>query len=218
MKKIVFLFSLLWMVASACADTCEVRIARLKYGGGGDWYSDPTSLPNLIHAIKERTRILICPEEKRIELTAPDLYSFPFLYITGHGNIHFTEEEVLALRDFLLHGGFLHADDCYGMDESFRREMKRVFPELTWVELPFSHPIYHSFYNFPNGLPKIHEHKGGPPLGLGLFQKDRLMVFYSFNTDLGDGWEDFEVHNDPPEKHEEALKTGINILTYALTR
>lgn len=199
------------------ADTCQISLARIKYGGGGDWYSDPTSLPNLIKAIQTRTKIPVCPEEKRIELTDPDLYGFPLLYITGHGNIRFTDEEVSHLRSFLLSGGFLHADDNYGMDKSFRREMNRVFPELDWVEVPFSHPIYHCFYPFPEGLPKIHKHKGGAPKGLGLFHNGSLIVFYSFNTDLGDGWEDMEVHKDPPELHEKALRMGINIITYALS-
>ena len=215
LQKVLFVIALFSSVGFA--DSCGVSITRLKYSGGGDWYNDQTSLPNLIKAIKERTRINICPEEKKIELTDPALYSNPILYMTGHGNIRFTETEVTRLREFLLNGGFLHADDCYGMDESFRREMKRVFPELSFVEIPFSHKIYHSFYNFPSGLPKIHKHNGGPAQGLGLFNKGRLMVFYSFNTDLGDGWEDLEVHEDPLEKHEEALRMGINIITYILS-
>ncbi len=210
----LFIFA---MSAMAAEKPCEVTIARLKYQGGGDWYANPTSLPNLIKAIGERTQIKICPDEKIVELMSPDLFSHPFLYMTGHGNVRFSDEEVLQMREYLMRGGFLLADDNYGLDASFRREMKRVFPELSLTELPFSHPIYQCFYKFPQGLPKIHKHDGAPAQGLGLFFQGRLMVFYSFSADLGDGWEDTDVHNDPPELHEAALRMGINILTYFLT-
>ncbi|MEO0123311.1 MAG: DUF4159 domain-containing protein [candidate division WOR-3 bacterium] len=196
----------------------DFTIARLKYGGGGDWYCDPSSLPNLLKAITERTNIRAAPKEVVIELTNPDLYKYPYLYITGHGNVKFTDEEIKILRNYLINGGFLHADDCYGMDSSFRKEMARVFPDSPLIELPFDHPIYHSFYDFPNGLPKIHEHDNKPPQGFGIFYNNRLVVFYSYETDLGDGWEDPDVHNDPPEKREQALKMGINIVVYALTQ
>lgn len=213
----VFVLITLFVLSVVAAPPCDLTIGRLKYQGGGDWYANPTSLPNLINAARKQTRINICPEEKSIEITDPDLYSYPFLYMTGHGNVRFSDEEVLRLREYLMRGGFLFADDNYGMDVSFRREMKRVFPELTLMELPFTHLIYHCFYDFPQGLPKIHKHDGGPAQGLGLFHQGRLMVFYSFSADLGDGWEDTEVHNDPPEKHEAALRMGINVLTYFLT-
>ena len=193
-------------------------IARIHYGGGGDWYGDPSSLPNLLEFISEKTSIIVEPSEYRIKLTDPELFSHSFLYITGHGNIRFNEDEIIVLRDYLLKGGFLHADDNYGMDASFRREMKRIFPEKEWVEIPFDHNIYHVFYDFPNGLPKVHEHDGKPPKGLGLFDGKRLITFYSYESDLGDGWEDIEVHNNPPEIREAALKMGVNIVWFALTQ
>ncbi len=193
-------------------------IARIHYGGGGDWYGDPSSLPNLLEFISEKTSIIVEPSEYRIKLTDPGLFSHSFLYLTGHGNIRFNEDEIIVLRDYLLKGGFLHADDNYGMDASFRREMKRVFPEKEWVEIPFDHEIYHIFYDFPNGLPKIHEHDGKPPKGLGLFDGKKLIAFYSYESDLGDGWEDIEVHNDSPDIREAALKMGVNIVWFALTQ
>ena len=193
-------------------------IARIHYGGGGDWYGDPSSLPNLLEFISEKTSIIVEPSEYRIKLTDPELFSHSFLYITGHGNIRFNEDEIIMLRDYLLKGGFLHADDNYGMDASFRREMKRIFPEKEWVEIPFDHNIYHVFYDFPNGLPKIHEHDGKPPKGLGLFDGKKLIAFYSYESDLGDGWEDIEVHNDSPDIREVALKMGVNIVWFALTQ
>ncbi|MFQ6675035.1 MAG: DUF4159 domain-containing protein [Fidelibacterota bacterium] len=194
----------------------DLTICRVKYSGGGDWYSDPSSLPNLLAFIAKNTEVAVSPMEARASLEDDDLFSFPYLYLTGHGNIRFSEKEIIRLRAYLLGGGFLHADDNYGMDKSFRREMKRVFPDREWVELPFDHPIYHTFFNFPGGLPKIHEHDGKPPQGLGLFDGERLMVFYTYETDLGDGWEDPEVHHDPPEKRLAALKMGTNIFLFAL--
>jgi len=192
-------------------------IVRVKYGGGGDWYIDQSSLPNLLKFIKENTNIDAASKESRVEISDEALFSYPYIYITGHGNIRFSEEEVKRLRKYLTGGGFLHADDCYGMDKSFRREMKRVFPDKEFIELPFSHGIYHCMFEFRSGLPKIHEHDGGPPHGYALFHEERMIVFYSFNTDLGDGWEDFEVHKDPQEKRIEALKMGTNIVFWALT-
>ncbi len=193
-------------------------IARIHYGGGGDWYGDPSSLPNLLTYIQDHTSIAVDPKEARVKLTDPDLNSHSFIYITGHGNIRFSEDEVGNLRTYLLKGGFLHADDNYGMDASFRREMKRVFPEKEWVALPFDHDIYHTFYSFPDGLPKVHEHGGKPPQGFGLFDGDRMIAFYSYESDLGDGWEDSSVHNDPETIREAALKMGVNIVWYALTQ
>ena len=193
-------------------------IARIHYGGGGDWYGDPSSLSNLLEFISEKTSIIVEPSEYRIKLTDPELFSHSFLYITGHGNIRFKEDEIIVLRDYLLKGGFLHADDNYGMDASFRREMKRIFPEKEWVEIPFDHNIYHVFYDFPNGLTKDHEHDGKPPKGLRLFDGKRLITFYSYDSDFGDGWEDIEVHNNPPEIREAALKMGVNIVWFALTQ
>lgn len=195
----------------------DFTIARVKYGGGGDWYSNPSSLPNLLKALNERTAIRAPQREKVIAITDPDLFNYPYLYLNGHGNIRFTDQEVRILRDYFAAGGFLHADDNYGMDSSFRREMRRVFPESPLLELPTDHPIYHSFYDFPRGLPKIHEHDGKPAQGFGIFYQNRLVVFYTYECDLGDGWENPEIHNDPPEKREAALQMGINIIMYYLT-
>ena len=193
-------------------------IARIHYNGGGDWYGDPSSLPNLLEYIEKNTSIIVETDEYQMKLTNPELFNHSFIYITGHGNIRFSEDEIIILRDYLIKGGFLHADDNYGMDASFRREMKRVFPSKEWVELPHDHSIYNSYFSFPNGLPKIHEHNGKPPQGLGLFEKDRLIVFYSYESDLGDGWEDSNVHNNPFEIRESALKMGINIIWFSLTQ
>ena len=193
-------------------------IARIHYGGGGDWYGNPSSLPNLLTYIQENTSIAVNPKEARVKLTDPDLYSHTFIYMTGHGNIRFSEDEVGMLHTYLLKGGFIHADDNYGMDVSFRREMKRVFPEKEWVSLPFDHEIYHAFYSFPNGLPKVHEHDGKPPQGFGLFDGERMIAFYTYESDLGDGWEDGAVHNVPENLREPAFKMGVNIVWYALTR
>lgn len=194
----------------------KFTIARLRYGGGGDWYSNPSSLPNLLRFLNENTSIDAYPEEIRISIMDNDFFSYPYLYMNGHGNIRFSEEEVLRLRQYLQSGGFLHADDNYGMDKAFRREIKRIFPDNELIELPFDHPIYHMPYKFPDGLPKIHEHDGKPPQGLGIFYNGRLVVFYTYECDLGDGWEDLEVHGDPEEKHQAALKMGANIVFYSL--
>lgn len=197
-------------------ESSTFTIARVKYGGGGDWYSDPSSLPNLLEFIGENTDLKTAKKEVAVSIMDEALFSYPYLYMTGHGNIKFTDKEVKRLRTYLTTGGFLHADDNYGMDKSFRREMKRVFPDKDLVELPFDHGIYNIHFNFPNGLPKIHEHDGKPPQGLGIFHKGRLVIFYTYETDLGDGWEDPEVHKDPEEKRLAALKMGTNIVLWAL--
>ncbi len=219
--KILFLItSLLMFSVDAFAvepDSEDFTICRVKYSGGGDWYSDPSSLPNLLTFIQKNTNIKVGDEEARYSLDDEEIFGHPYLYITGHGNIRFSDKEVTNMRTLLLGGGFLHADDNYGMDDSFRREMKRVFPNKEWVELPHDHPIYHCYYNFDRGLPKIHEHDGKPSQGLALFEDERMLVFYSYESDLGDGWEDTDVHNDPKEKHQAALRMGINIFFYALT-
>jgi hypothetical protein len=191
-------------------------IARVKYDGGGDWYSNPSSLPNLLRFVRENTRIRTAEQEAVVELSDPRLFNYPYLYLNGHGNISFSEREVHQLRLYLSNGGFLHADDNYGMDKSLRRELKKVIPEAEFVELPFNHPIYHSHYQFPAGPPKIHEHDGKPPQGLGLFLNGELVVYYTYESDLGDGWEDPEVHEDPAEKHLAALKMGTNIIAWRL--
>ena len=190
-------------------------IARLKYEGGGDWYNDPEIVPNLAQELNKRTNIKSDIIEKVVSLKDEELFRDPFLFVTGHGNINLSDAEVKNLRAFLTSGGFLYADDDYGMDESFRREMKKVFPDCELVELPTDHLIYHIIYDFPNGLPKIHEHYDGPPKGLGIFYQERLVVFYTWNSNISDGWT--EAHNDPSEKREQAFKLGINIVAYALT-
>ncbi|MBM3474196.1 MAG: DUF4159 domain-containing protein [Armatimonadetes bacterium] len=206
----------LWVPHLASAE--PFAIGKLKYGGGGDWYSNPSSLRNLLAEVNKRTSIKAEPEERIVTLMDDGLADIPFLFITGHGNIRFTDEEARRLREYLLNGGFLLVDDNFGIDPSFRREVKRVFPNRPLEELPFSHPIYHCFYEFPKGLPKIHEHAGGPPHGYGIRDDaGRVVLFYSFNTDLSDGWESPEVHKDPPEAREAALKMGTNIVVYALT-
>jgi hypothetical protein len=196
-----------------------LTIAQLQYDGGGDWYANPSSLPNLAAAIHDRTGVPIWLGPRvDIRLTDPRLRDFPYIYITGHGNIKLTDEEVLILREYLLAGGFLHADDNYGLNESFRREIKRVFPEKELVELPPDHPLYHIFYDFPKGIPKVHEHDGKPPQGFAVFDNGRMLVYYSYESDLGDGWEDPDVHKDPPEIREAALKMGVNLFLYVLSQ
>jgi len=196
----------------------EFSIARIQYGGGGDWYCDPSSLPNLLEYLKTNTSMSQASKEVRIKLTDSNAKQFPYLYITGHGNIRFSNNEIIALRSILSNGGFLHADDNYGMDKSFRREIKKVFPNKKFVELPHSHPIFSSYYKLKNGLPKVHEHDNRPPQALGIFENNKLVVLYTYESDLGDGWEDATVHNDPPEIRDAALKMGVNIIYYALTQ
>ena len=193
-------------------------IARINYGGGGDWYSDPSSLPNLLEYLSRNTPMSSISEEKRIKVTDANAIHFPYLYLTGHGNIKFSDEEIIALRSLLNNGAFLHADDNYGMDPSFRREMKKVYPNKNFIELPHNHEIFKSYYVFENGLPKIHEHDNKPPQALALFDNDRLIVLYTYESDLGDGWENPSIHNNPWEKREAALKMGVNIIYFALTQ
>ncbi|HYM81366.1 MAG TPA: DUF4159 domain-containing protein [Candidatus Limnocylindria bacterium] len=196
----------------------EFGIARLKYGGGGDWYEDRGSLVNLLRGVRDRTSIPVAGDREAIvEPGAAALFQYPFVFACGHGNIKLTPTEVQNLRRYLTSGGFLWVDDDFGIDESLRREMRRVFPDASFVELPFSHPIFHGLYDFPAGLPKIHEHSGGPAKAFGIVQGGRLVVFYTHDTDLGDGLEDAEVHRDPPEKRESALRMALNIVHYALT-
>ena len=196
----------------------EFSIARVNYGGGGDWYCDPSSIPNLLSYLTKNTSIKAAHDEYRIKLTTKELRGHPYLYMTGHGNIRFTDEEIIQLREYLMGGGFLHTDDNYGLNTSFRREMKRVFPDRDFVELPHDHAVFHSYFDMPNGLPKIHEHDGKPPQLFALYNEDRIMVIYSYESDLGDGWEDEEVHNDPSELRVAALQMGVNIIYFALTQ
>ena len=195
----------------------QLTVGRLHYDGGGDWYANPSALPNLLTALRQRTTLRVADRERVVTLTGDELWDVPYLYMTGHGNVHFSDEELRNLRRYLEQGGFLHADDNYGMNESFRREIARVFPDHPLVEVPLSHPIYHLVYDFPKGIPKIHEHDGLPAQGFGIFLGNRLVVYYSYQSDLGNGWEDPEVYHDPPELHEAALRMGVNLFTYAVS-
>lgn len=195
-----------------------VKIARLQYEGGGDWYVSPTSLPNLISFCNENLFTNIHPEEDIVEVGSPEIFNYSFVHLTGHGNIIFSNEEAGNLRKYLTGGGFLNINDSYGLDQFVRSEMKKVFPELDFIELPFQHKIYHQKYDFPNGLPKIHEHDNKAPQGFGLIYEGRLVCFYNYESDLGDGWEDPEVHNDSPEKRLKALQMGANIVQFAFNQ
>ena len=192
-------------------------IARLRYDGGGDWYANPSSLDNLLEQIELRTGIAVGGRPAEVGAADPDLADHPYLYATGHGNMAFTALEIERLRAYLHGGGFLHVDDNYGLDESFRREIARLFPDLPLAEVPLEHAIYRIFYELPDGLPKIHEHDGNPAQGFGIFLDGRLAVFYSFESDLGDGWEDEGVHGDTPEVREAAMRMGVNLFLYALS-
>ncbi|TPW17797.1 MAG: hypothetical protein FD129_227 [bacterium] len=228
-RRGVYVFPLAMLVVSVAAFLSGMagpaaagvgfRAARLKYGGGGDWYSNASSLPNLMSQVRERAGIAVegDGEEARVGLDDPSLYLYPLLYMNGHGEVKFTESELATLRQYLEAGGFLWADDNYGMDASFRREMRRLYPESPLVELPFDHPIYHSFYSLSGGVPKIHEHDGKPAQGFGLFRDGRLMAFYSYQTDIGDGLEDAEVHNDTKEVRELAMRMAVNVVVYVMT-
>lgn len=190
------------------------KVAVLKYRGGGDYYANPTSLPNLVDFVNKNLGMNIDRDVPYIEVGSPDIINYPFVHMTGHGNVVFSPEDASNLRSYLIGGGFLHISDNYGMDPFVRRELKKVFPELELVELPFNHPIYHQSYKFPNGLPKIHEHDGKAPQGFGLIWEGRLVLFYDYECDLGDGWEDPEVHRDSEEVRTKALRMGANILQY----
>jgi hypothetical protein len=208
MKKILLLF----LFTSSLAFSQE--IALLKYNGGGDWYANPTSLPNLIKYANQTINTNIKAKPATVEPGSPELFSYPFVHMTGHGNVMFSDAEIVNLRNYLVSGGFLHADDNYGMDQYIRREIKRIFPNNDLVEIPANHPIFQKPNLFANGLPKIHEHDGKRAQAFGVFIENRLVLLYTFECDLGDGWEDPEVHNDPKEVREKALKMGANILNY----
>ena len=199
-------------------DAAKLSIVQLQYSGGGDWYANPSGLPNLLRAIRERTGLDVADRPLQLKLTDPNLWNHPYVYMTGHGNVRFSDEEVQILRKYLTSGGFMHADDNYGLDESFRREMKRVFPDKDLVELPATHAVYHTMYDFPRGLPKIHQHDGKQAQGFGIVHEGRVVVFYSFETDLGNGWEDAERYNDTPEAREAALRMGVNLFVYAISQ
>jgi hypothetical protein len=195
-----------------------VKIGLLKYKGGGDWYANPTSLPNLAKFCNQQLGTYISVDIDEVEPGSVELFNYPFVHITGHGNIIFTDAEAVNMRKYLIGGGFLHISDNYGLDPFIRPAIKKVFPELDFIELPFNHPIYHQKFKFPNGLPKIHEHNGKPAQGFGLIWEGRLVCFYDYESDLGDGWEDRVVHNNPEEVRQKALRMGANIIQFAFTQ
>lgn len=205
---------ILILALSLGANAQKMKLALLVYNGGGDWYANPTALKNLAGFCNQQLKTDLAPEEAQVNIGSPELFNYPFVHMTGHGRWAVSTEEADNLRNYLISGGFLHIDDNYGMDDYVRPALKKVFPELDLVELPFTHPIYHQRYDFNNGLPKIHEHDNKPPKGYGLIYQGRLVCFYTTETDLGDGWEDQEVHNDDPQKHTDALKMGANIIQY----
>lgn len=208
---------LLFLLMSLTMQAQTLRIAKLKYDGGGDWYANKTALPNLIAFCNLNLKTSIARDEEIVDVGSPDIFLFPFVYMTGHGNLVFTTQQANNLRNYLTSGGFLHIDDNYGMDQYVRLEMKKVFPNLDFVELPFDHPIYHQKYDFPNGLPKIHEHDGNPAQGFGLIYEGRLVCFYSYESDLGNGWEDQVIYNDPEPLRQQALQMGANLISYVFT-
>lgn len=215
-KRLLFILSFVFLSLLVNAQSYNT-IALLKYSGGGDWYANPTSLKNLINFCNKELNAKLSPNYATVDVGSSELFFYPFVHLTGHGNVVFSDADIKNLRTYLLGGGFLHIDDNYGLDVFIRREMKKVFPELDFVEIPFSHPIYHQKFSFPNGLPKIHEHDNKAPKGYGLFWEGRLICFYSYECDLGDGWEDTSVHNDTEERHLTALKMGANILQYVFS-
>lgn len=220
MKKIIFIFlTLVILIAGSDELLCQskIRLARVKYSGGGDWYNDQSSEVNLLNYVKQATNIQIEPKFEYVDLASDNLFMYPLIFLTGHGNINFSEQESERLKAYLENGGFLFVDDDYGLDEFIRKEMKKIFPEQNFVELPFNHELYSCHFKFLSGVPKIHEHDNKAPQGFGLFYQGRLVVFYAFEANLADGWADPDVHKDTPEVREIALKMGTNIIVWALT-
>lgn len=215
MRYISSLIVLILLTASAMSQS-GFQLAVLKYKGGGDWYSNPSSVPNLVEFCNRELGMNIDPEVPYVEVGSPDLFNYPFVHMTGHGNVVFTAQEAENLRKYLIGGGFLHISDNYGLDPFIRPQMKKVFPELDLIELPFTHPIYYQKFKFPNGLPKVHEHDNRPPQGFGLIYEGRLVCFYDYECDLGDGWEDWEVHKDPEEVRRAALEMGANMVQFVM--
>lgn len=209
MKKLIFI-----LLAFSTAVSAQ-KVGLLKYNGGGDWYSNPTALPNLIKFCNRNINTGLNMKPATVDPGSPDLFDYPFVHMTGHGNVVFSDAEIKNLRNYLEGGGFLHIDDNYGMDQYIRREIKRIFPDNPLVEIPANHQVFQKPYSFPGGIPKIHEHDGKRPQAFGIFVEKRLVLMYTYETDLGDGWEDPEVHNDPAEVREKALRMGANIIHYA---
>lgn len=218
----IFVAILLFLLPSGTTEASDwgtLIIARVRYGGGGDWYTGPTSMPNLLKAASDRLEIPTRPDNIAVKISDHDLFNYPMLYLTGHGNVKFEDHEINRLMIYLENGGFLWINDSYGIDRPIRREFKRVFPDAEFVLLPADHPIYHTVYEFPEGLPKIHEHDGKPPAGYAIFIKGRMAVFYTYESDIGDGIEDEGVHpEDSPEVREKALRMALNILSFAFTQ
>jgi len=210
MKQIIFLFLTYISVSTYAQD-----VAILKYNGGGDWYANPTAIPNLIAFTNQNIKTNISKSPRIVSVGSEDLYSFPIVFMTGHGNIYLSDDEAKNLKNYLISGGFLHISDNYGLDKFIRRELKKVFSKLELIEIPVNHPIYNQSYKFPKGIPKIHEHDKKQAEGFGLFHNGRLVVFYDHETDLSDGWEDAEIHNNPKNVREKALQMGANIIEYA---
>ncbi|HRS53108.1 MAG TPA: DUF4159 domain-containing protein [Bacteroidales bacterium] len=217
-KLIRFLIYFILPLLSFGQKTGEIQIALLKYNGGGDWYANPTSLPNLVKFCNENINTNISNDIATVDVGSNDIFNYPFIHMTGHGNVVFSDHDIRNLRTYLIGGGFLHIDDNYGMDKFIRPQLKKLFPETELVELPFNYPIYHQAYNFDNGLPKIHEHDGKPPQGFGIIWENRLVLFYTYECDLGDGWEDPSVHNDSEATRLKALRMGANIIKYVFTQ
>ena len=205
------------ILSSSFQTDYSIKIAKLKYDGGGDWYVNRTALPNLANFCNQNLKTSINPQDEIVEAGSSEIFNYPYIYMTGHGNVLFSLKDASNLRKYLMAGGFLHIDDNYGLDKYVRTEMKKVFPELEFVELPFNHPIYNQRYKFPNGLPKIHEHDGKPAQGFGLIYKGRLVCYYDYECDLGNGWEDPGIYNDSEEKRQLALKMGANIIQYVFS-
>lgn len=211
------LFIILLLASVVLAqDESKFKIARLKYNGGGDWYNDPSAEVNLLKFVAQNTNIKTNPVYEFVDLASGNIFAYPFLFMTGHGNVVFSDDETKKLRVYLENGGFLFVDDDYGLDKAFRRELKKIFPEKDLIELPFSYGLYNCFYGFHNGVPKTHEHDNKPPQGFGIFVNGRLCVYYTFESNPSDGWADPEVHKDPPAKREEALRFGTNLIVWAL--
>jgi hypothetical protein len=215
MKNILLLITV--VIASSFQTDYSIKIAKLKYDGGGDWYGNRTALPNLAKFCNENLKTSINPQDEVVEAASAEIFNYPYVYMTGHGNVLFNAKDAANMRKYLLAGGFLHIDDNYGLDKYIRPEMKKIFPELDFVELPFNHPIYNQQYNFPKGLPKIHEHDGKPAQGFGLIYKGRLVCLYDYECDLGNGWEDAGIYDDSQEKRTQALQMGANILQYCFS-
>jgi len=215
--RLILPLSLFFLYFSGTADY-GFKIAKVKYKGGGDWYANKTALPNLVTFCNKNIKTNIDPEDAVVEVGSPEIFNYPWVYLTGHGNIVLSDADVSNLRKYLSSGGFLHIDDNYGLKDFIIPQMKKVFPESEFIELPFTHEIYNQSYKFPKGLPKIHEHDGKPAQGFGLIYEGKLVCFFSYESDLGNGWEDQSVYNDPEEKRQEALKMGANIIQYAFNR